>query len=258
MEHEPDMGKKRTNRAVQPPSRTVFSAELLRLLNKTRIPYRVGGTCAVNVYVGLCRYTKDLDVFCRPGDYPRILQAAKGAGFHIEVEDERWIAKIRRGKHFCDVVFGSANMAAPINDLWFSDGQDARIFHVPVKLLGPTELIWSKVFIIDRVKCDINDVTHLILTQHKHVNWRRLLKYMDMHWEVLLIHLLYFRYVYPFKRSVVPRWLMNELFGRLRAQVEMPQPRKRVCRGRIFSRDDYHIDITQWGFADLVGDHAKS
>lgn len=252
------MGKTRNSIASSKVSRSAFSARLLRVFNKTGIEYRVGGTCALNLYLDMCRHTKDLDVFCRPSDYPRLLQAAREAHFHTEVEDERWIAKVKQGSHFCDIVFGSANSAAPIISQWFKEVHPAKIWGVNVNLLPPTEMIWSKVFIMDRVKFDGNDVAHLILKQYRHVNWKRLLTYMEAHWEVLLIHLLYFRYVYPTERHLVPKWLLEELLHRLKLQEKMPRPQTKVCRGRIFSRDDYMIDIQQWGFADLVGDQLRN
>ena len=46
---------------------------------------------------GINRATKDLNVFCKAGDFPRILLHFKEHGFETEVEDERWIAKVRRG-----------------------------------------------------------------------------------------------------------------------------------------------------------------
>ena len=76
----------------------LFYASLLRFLSKTRIRFMVGGTCAVNVYVAHDRKTKDLDIFCRPGDYPRLLKACADAGYQTQVEDERWIAKVSRGR----------------------------------------------------------------------------------------------------------------------------------------------------------------
>ena len=37
------------------------------------------------------------------------------------------------------------------------------------------------------------------------------------------------------------------------AQVDLPAPRVKVCRGRLFSPRDYIADITKWGFGDIVG-----
>jgi hypothetical protein len=46
---------------------------------------------------------------------------------------------------------------------------------------------------------------------------------------------------------------MHELTERLRAQVDLPAPRVKVCRGRLFSARDYISDISEWGFGDIVG-----
>ena len=53
-----------------------FYGSILSLLNRRKIPYLVGGAFAVNSYTGMNRNTKDVDIFCRAGDYPRILKAA--------------------------------------------------------------------------------------------------------------------------------------------------------------------------------------
>ncbi len=74
-----------------------------------------------------------------------------------------------------------------------------------------------------------------------------------LHWELLLIHLLNFRFIYPTERHCVPLWLFEELLGRLQTRAELPVPNIRVCRGRLLSPRDYLIDITEWGFADVVG-----
>ena len=55
------------------------------------------------------------------------------------------------------------------------------------------------------------------------------------------------------ERGLVPAWLMTELIGRLQAQVDLPAPRVKVCRGRLFSPRDYIADISEWGFGDVVG-----
>jgi hypothetical protein len=76
---------------------------------------------------------------------------------------------------------------------------------------------------------------------------------MELYWEVLLMALLNFRFIYPSERHLVPRWLMEELLARLKDQMMVKPPGKRVCRGRIFSPRDYSIDVEQWGFSEAVG-----
>jgi len=105
----------------------------------------------------------------------------------------------------------------------------------------------------NRHRYDGADIAHLILRQTERVDWQRLLIHMEQYWEVLLMHLLNFRFIYPSERDRIPRWLMDELLLRAQQQAELPLPQTRVCRGRLFSAEDYRIDVTSWGFADVVG-----
>jgi hypothetical protein len=231
-----------------------FYAKVLEAAKDSHVPFLVGGAWAINAYTGLTRDTKDVDIFCRAEDYPRLLTFCAKAGYQTVVEDERWIAKVCKGPFFCDVIFGSANAVAPVNSSWFEQVCTAKVLGVSVRLLPPTELLWSKALIMDRVRYDGSDVAHLIFHQHEHIDWRRLLSHMTQFWEVLLSHVLLFRFIYPHKRRAIPEWLLDHLLDNLAAQRAMPPPQKHVCRGRIFSRDDYQTDITTWGLADLIGE----
>lgn len=231
-----------------------FYAETLSELRRSAIPFLVGGTYAVSAYTGISRPTKDMDVFCKAGDFPRILAHFKERGYEIMPEDDRWIGKVRRGEQFLDVIFASSNGTMPIDDNWFAHARRIELFGNPVALVAPTELVWSKAFIQLRHRYDGPDVLHVILQAHDDIDWRRLLGHMELHWEVLLVHLLNFRWVYPSDRDKVPEWLLDELLDRLKNQRELPPPQMRICRGRMYSRVDYEIDVRQWGFADVSGD----
>jgi len=236
------------------PEAAAFYAEVLRELARLGVPFLLSGTYAVAVYTGISRPTKDLDVFCKGGDLPRILTHFQALGYRIEIEDERWIGKVLRGEHFFDVIFASSNGTMPVNDQWFEDARQAEVLGTVVRIVAPTELIWSKAFIQLRHRYDGPDVVHVILKQHDAINWHRLLTYMEAHWEVLLMHLLNFRWIYPSERDHVPRWLLDELLTRLRLQLELPPPQMKVCRGRMFSRVDYRAAVEEWGFADVGGE----
>ena len=56
-----------------PPEAEDFYRESLGLLAESGIPFMLSGTYAVSAYTGIVRPTKDLDVFCKAGDYPSIL-----------------------------------------------------------------------------------------------------------------------------------------------------------------------------------------
>jgi hypothetical protein len=236
-----------------PPEAEAFYAESLKLLTDSGIPFLLSGTYAVTAYTGIVRPTKDLDVFCKAGDYPKILAFFQERGYRTDVEDERWIAKVWQDKHFFDVIFAMSNGTAPITDEWFRDNDTINVYGTEAKITPPTELILSKMFIQDRYRYDGADVAHVILRAHDRIDWQHLLRYMEPYWEVLLTHLLNFRFIYPTERDVIPTWVMEELTSRLKAQVGLPAARVKVCRGRLFSPRDYVTDITEWGFADVVG-----
>ncbi|AFL54006.1 hypothetical protein ABIE78_006365 [Sinorhizobium fredii] len=231
-----------------------FVATSIAELVKCKIPFLIAGTFAVSAYTGISRPTKDLDVFCKAGDYTRILKHFKSRGYSVEIEDDRWLGKVYKGKFFFDVIFASPNGTMLVNDAWFEHALPVEISASPVSIVAPTELVWSKSFIQLRERYDGADVAHTILKTHDRIDWRRLLEYMEAHWEVLLIHLLNFRWIYPSERDRVPLWLMDELLSRLAAQRDLPLPQTKICRGRMYSRRDYEIDVTEWGFADVGGD----
>lgn len=218
------------------------------------VPFLLAGTHAVSAYTGISRVTKDLDIFCKAGDYARILARFKELGYEIAIEDDRWLGKVYSGRNFFDVIFASANGAMPVGDRWFENACQIEAFGAKVWIVGPTELVYSKAFIQLRHRYDGPDIAHVILKAHDRIDWHRLLDYMEAHWEVLLTHLLNFRWIYPTGRDCVPAWLLGELLDRLAKQRELPPPRMKICRGRMFSRIDYEIDVKEWGFADIGGE----
>jgi hypothetical protein len=230
-----------------------FYLEVLKVLKDSKFSFMVAGGFAVNAYTKLHRPTKDIDIFVKAGDYPKILNKFTSLGYKTQVHDERWIAKIFKGKFYVDLIFGSSNLVAPVTDDWFRDSQIVKVFDQEVRIPSVTHLIWSKVFIQNRDRYDGADVAHLILFRHHEINWERLLCSMEQFWEVLLIHLLNFRFIYPSEREKIPSWLMHELLSRLEHQFELPTPRMKVCRGRMFSVADYASDVTDLGYADVVG-----
>lgn len=236
-----------------PPEAEAFYIEGLKLLAESSIPFLLSGTYAVTSYTGVVRPTKDLDIFCKASDYPRILSFFQERGYEISVEDERWLARVSQGRYFFDVIYSTKTGDVVINDDWFEGAPEIEVYGTRVRITKPTELIWSKIFVQDRYRYDGADVVHVILKQHDKIDWKRLLNNMELHWEVLLSHLINFRYVYPSDRDLIPRWVMDELLSRMQAQLAMPPSIIKVCRGRIFSPRDYITDITEWGYADMTG-----
>lgn len=245
------------------PSASVAGAEtfyhdVLNELAASGMPFLVAGAYAVSVYTGITRPTKDLDIFCKAGDYPRLLAHFQRRGYDVSVEDEIWLAKVHKGVHYLDVIFASPTGTIQVTDNWMDHARQADVLGTRVPLVGPTELIWTKCFIQLHNRYEGADIAHLILKAHEEIDWHRLLANMEAHWEVLFSQLLMFRWIYPSERKLVPSWLMHELMGRLRCQMEIPAPKKKICRGGLLAPYDYNIDTKEWGFINFTGANGRS
>jgi Uncharacterised nucleotidyltransferase len=224
-------------------------ADALRALAGSRVPFLVAGAYAFFEHTGIFRDTKDLDLFIRERDLEDALRVLEGAGFRTHVEDPTWIAKGFRGEWFVDLIFSSGNGVAAVDDLWFEHARPGCVMGVDALLSPPEEMIWSKAFVLERERYDGADVNHLLRALGEELDWDRLLFRFDRYWEVLLSHLLLFRFAYPGERTKVPDRVMEVLLARAEAELGTDHPRP-LCRGNLISRAQYGHDLTQLGYED--------
>ena len=224
-----------------------FYRRAIHLLDAAGVPFLVGGAYALAHYTGIVRHTKDFDVFIRPDDCPRAIDAFAQAGFRTEMTFAHWLGKVFHGEDFIDLIFSSGNGVARVDDEWFEHSRPARCFGAQVRLCPAEEIIWQKAYICERERFDGADVCHLIRARGGEMDWGRLLRRFGSHWRVLLMQLVQFGFVYPSERAAVPVWVMEELTGRLKAEESSDS---NVCRGPLLSRIQYVTDLDEWGYAD--------
>lgn len=229
-----------------------FYKKILAILTKQDAPFLIGGTYAVKAHTGINRPTKDLDIFCKAGDYPKILKTFSEAGFNISIPDERWLAKAHYKKHFVDIIFNSLNGSFVINETWFEKAPTVKLLGYNVKVTAPEELIWSKIYRQGRGHYDGADIVHIFLKKGNDIDWKKLLTYMESHWELLFASILKYRFIYPSERNNIPKWLLEELTSRIIHQLDMPNPEDKVCRGTLLSHTQFKQAIAEWGFKDVT------
>ena len=239
-----------TARAIHDPAADFYIDALKKLLD-TGIPFLVGGAFAFSHYSHVPRDTKDIDIFVKPEDCPRVLDAFEKLGYETFVPFPHWLGKIHRGDHFMDVIFSSGNGVARVDDLWFDHAPKVNVLGLIVRLSPVEEMIWSKAFILERERYDGADVAHLLRACGDRLDWARLFGRFDAHWRVLLSHLILFGFVYPEHRHLVPQDVMDELLERLRReQAGQEAAASHICHGTLLSREQYLIDIEQQGLQD--------
>ena len=81
------------------------------------------------------------------------------------------------------------------------------------------------------------------------IDWPHLVRRFGPDWRVLLNHLILFGYIYPGERARIPVAVMEGLITRLRSETNNAGP-ERLCRGTLLSRQQYLVDVQEWGFRD--------
>ena len=227
-----------------------FYRDVLTILERANVPTLVGGAFAFSHFTGIQRPTKDFDLFVRREHIDGALDALAHAGFQTELTFPHWLGKARSDEFLVDLIFGSGNGVAAVDDGWFEHAIQAEAVGVPVWLCPAEELLWSKAFVMERERYDGADVIHLLHTQGRRLDWTRLVDRFAEYWRILLLNLVLYGFVYPGEESPAPQWVMDTLLARLRAENSAPPTNERICRGTLISREQYLVDILEWGLVD--------
>jgi len=223
-------------------------------LNAAQVPYVVSGAFALQQHTGIWRVTKDLDLFLTADNASKALSTLRDLGFDCEICDPVWLAKAHRGEFFVDLITGMSNAAIIVTDEWIRRSSPAVVVGVKTRVLGPEELIASKLFVTRRERFDGADIAHVVYGTKGELDWRWMLDLAGEHWEMLLWALLLFRYVYPAHTDYVPAEVWKHLLSRLAAELKTFS-RNNPFRGSLIDDKMFAIDMKEWGMADIQAEY---
>ncbi len=232
------------------PNQESLFREVLQLLTEQGVPFVVSGAFALQTHTGIYRDTKDLDLFLSTEDAQRAIRLLQKDGFQCEVTDPVWLAKAHRGEFFVDLITGMSNGVIKVDRSWIDRATPSNLFGVPVRVLGPEELILSKLFVTRRERFDGADIVHVIYGTHGQLDWNWLLQSVGEHWEVLYWNLVLFHYAYPAKADYVPSHIWEDLNSRFQTAVRNPD-RNAPFRGSLIDPLMFAIDVDEWGMPDM-------
>ena len=152
-----------------------FYMRAMDLLDGSGVAYCVGGAYGLAHYAGIVRHTKDLDVFLRAEDLPRVLKLFESSGYATELTHPHWVAKAfsgegdapavggaTRGGAFVDFIFRSGNGLWPVDREWLDHVVPGRVLGRPGPLCPAEEMILSKSFVMARERFDGADINHVL------------------------------------------------------------------------------------------------
>jgi hypothetical protein len=237
-----------------PKKQETLAREVLMVLERQRIPYAVAGAFALLQHTGICRTTKDLDLFLTAESWSAALTYLQRHGFQCEICDPVWLAKVHRDNFFVDLITGMSNAAVSVEESWIRHAQPASVLGVQTRVLAPEELLVSKLFVTRRERFDGADIAHIIYGTAGDLDWGRILHLAGEHWEMLLWALVLFRYVYPAQTHYVPAVLWQDLLGRFQKLVLEPDGKGRF-RGSLIDDNMFAIDVKEWGLDDMLEEY---
>src|SRR5260221_2814035 len=220
----------------------------MQLLRENNIDFLVGGAYALGHYTGIDRDTKDFDLFLQPADVSWALAIWNKAGYTAEYTFTNWLARVKCGRVYVDIIFRSGNGLGVVDDIWFQHAHEATIFDMHVRVVPPEELIWQKAYIMERERFDGADVAHMLKACGERLDRNRLVQRFGSDWRGLWSHLILVGFIFPSKRQLSPLELVKEFAARVVKEQSEPSAGDPVCNGTLLSRIQYEFDLRQ--FAD--------
>jgi Nucleotidyl transferase of unknown function (DUF2204) len=230
--------------------------DVLQALEDSRIPYAVSGAFSLRQHTGICRYTKDLDLFLTAQNSGHAMECLRSARFECEVTDPVWLSKAWRDGYFVDLITGMSNGIINVEDSWIQRARPAVVYGVKTRVLAPEELVASKIFVAKRERFDGADIAHVIYGTHGSFDWARELELVGEHWEMLFWSLVLFRYVYPGQTHYVPQEIWYELLTRFAQEVKNADSRA-LFRGSLVDENMFAIDLDEWGLPNLLAESRR-
>jgi hypothetical protein len=162
-----------------PDSEWAVYSRVIREVRSAGIPFAFGGAFAIAVYTEQLRNTKDFDFYILPADKERMEQALTRAGMHDYFErlsyDRTWIYRASQDDIIVDAIWQMANYRAQVDEQWLIRGPEIVIRGEALRAIPIEELIWGKLYVLQRERCDWTDVFKLIDAQSASIDWDHLL-----------------------------------------------------------------------------------
>src|SRR4051812_37098848 len=153
---------------------------VLRRATQRGIRYAFGGAFATAEYTGELRNTKDFDIYIRPADRAAMIQIMSEAGLtdHFDrlAYDRSWIYRASQGDIIVDAIWAMANQRAEVDEAWLTRGPEVSILGEALRAIPIEELIWSKLYVLQRERSDWTDILNLIDAHTTSIDWDHLLQ----------------------------------------------------------------------------------
>lgn len=197
--------------AAIPDAEWAAYAQALKLAQTTGLQFMLGGGFAFAAYTGRWRDTKDIDLYVRPTDREQAIKALDDAGFEDlyprHPYDRKWIYRGVRSDFIVDIIWSMANQRAQVDELWFNRAPRVTIRGEKLPVIPLEELIWCKLYIIQRDRCDWTDIFNVIYARASQIDWKHLVMRLSDDQPLLRALLTVYCWLCPSSALTLPPYL---------------------------------------------------
>jgi hypothetical protein len=188
---------------------------VLQAAHAAHLPFALGGGLAVAAYIGLEREHKDLDLYVMPDQRAQWIELMTQLGlddyYEREPYDRAWIYRAHHTGTLVDVIWEMANHLAQVDEAWLTRGAALDVEGLRLCLLPPEELIWTKLHVLQKDRCDWPDVLNLLYATSAQLNWDHLLARLNEDVPLLTGALSVFGWLCPGAAAQVPAGVWRRL-----------------------------------------------
>lgn len=215
------------------------------------LPFALGGAFALATYTGNWRNTKDLDLFILPETKDTMVDLLNGLGMNDYYDelayDRGWIYRAYTNDIIIDAIWCMANRRAFVGEEWLARGPEVVIRGEKVRILPVEQVIWNKIYIVHRDRCDWGDVLNMIYTAGPTMDWEYLLGHLEEDVPLLSAVMSVFTWLCPGRAAALPSSLWQRL--------HLPVPEAGAVQDCDRQRADF-LDARPWFYPLVTEDEA--
>jgi hypothetical protein len=179
------------------------------------VPFALGGALATATHTGQWRGTNDMDLYVQPSSREEIVAMFDRLGLR-DIQsaypyDPSVTYRASKGHVIVELIWGMKNHRAQVDAPWLSRAEEMEVRGMKLRITAPEEMIWPKLYVLCRERCDWPDVLNLLYFCGAGMDWEHLLRRLGPDAPLLSGVLCILNWLSPQSLRDFPAWLLPRL-----------------------------------------------
>jgi hypothetical protein len=197
-----------------------------------RITFALGGACATATHTGCWRDTNDMDIYILPEDRERVVELTEQIGLKDIHEqypyDHDWTYRATDGTVIVEAIWRMRNHRADVDAEWLERSTQADLRSIRTRIAPPEEMIWAKLYVLMRERCDWPDILNYLYYCADGLDWQHLFDRLGEDAPLLGAVLTVFSWISPDRTSSIPQWVWEKVGLRVPETIQADDDLRRA------------------------------